>query len=242
MKAAFPFPLDAGDGPRKHIARLTELREKQAAAARNAKNRPPSVDDLLDDAESKLNEPGQHKSRSMSPPGGRSSTRLQSPGGQGHLPGQRAARRAGQAYHQPAQSVLLRHATWSIMVSRSEPICSAAGFVNPVDDFKNDPIRRAIPERRSTTWPMSSSPAATASRLRWCTDRQHRGLSAGPSAGHGRCEGAPRRSQQAFASATVRPMVGESLFDSIVQAVPSVRRQASRRREHGHHQDGSSAK
>ena len=53
VKASFPFPLDEGDGPNKHIARLKELRARQEAEAKAAK-KGNTVDDLLNEAESKL--------------------------------------------------------------------------------------------------------------------------------------------------------------------------------------------
>lgn len=49
VKARFPFKLDDSDGPNKHMARLKELRDRQAAEARAiAANKGTSVDDLID--------------------------------------------------------------------------------------------------------------------------------------------------------------------------------------------------
>src|SRR5205085_6796413 len=55
VKATFPFDLDKADGPNKHIARLTAMREKLLAEAKaRANSKKDNIDDLLGEIENKL--------------------------------------------------------------------------------------------------------------------------------------------------------------------------------------------
>jgi Protein of unknown function (DUF1553)/Protein of unknown function (DUF1549) len=208
VKASFPFAMETKDGPRQHVARLTALRERQAAAARDAKNKPPSVDDLLGEADSKLKSSGSKDPLDVAT---EAKTAARDLDVQGDIYKASAMRRelAGLVAN-PRNRFFARN-----MVNRVWAELMGRGFVNPIDDFRAD-NPPSHPETldyladefvasgynfRTLVRMIVSSEAYQRAHLPMTVDIKIRG-----------------ESQKAFAAATQRRMFSEALYDSIVQA------------------------
>ncbi len=202
----FPFELDAGDGPNKHLARLKTLRDRLAAeekARQAAKST--SVDDLIE--------------------GGGNSTKKDGLEGvpeeikaamkkldlEGDL--YRASelrRKLAEAVTDPRNRAFARafvNRVWAELVGR--------GFVNPVDDFRAD----NPPSHPRTLDYLADEFVASGYDMRFLvaaivrTDAYQLGHLLGTVP-------APERlaAEKAFTATPARRMASEALFDSIVQA------------------------
>ncbi len=202
VKASFPFELDKGDGPNKHIARLTAMREKLLAEARaKANSKKDNIDDLLGDADDKLK-------KKDGPEVGLDKTKLDI---EGDLYKASAARaELSKLITDPRNRFFSRNIVnrvWGELVGR--------GFVNPIDDFKED----NPPSHPKALDYLADEFVANGYDFRWlvrtiaATEAYQRGhLPQSTDAG------ILRDSQAAFAAATVRRMGSETLYDSLVQA------------------------
>lgn len=129
VKAQFPFKLDEGDGPNRHLARLKELRDAQAAEAKaKAAKVGTSVDDLID-----------------GPKGGAASkdpldVASEAKAGIRKIDLEGDLYRASELRRNLAERVTdPRNRYFSrAMVNRVWAELVGRGFVDPVDDFRND--------------------------------------------------------------------------------------------------------
>ena len=210
VKPLFPFELDTADGPNRHVARLTELRNRLAAAEEAkavAAVKETSVDDLLDDAVAKvttkkadaLDVVGEAKRdvRGLSLDGG-----MYKPS---DLRRALADHVTNPMNKQFARSFVNR--VWAELLGR--------GFVNPVDDFRDD-NPASHPETLDF---LAEEFIASGYDFRFLvrtitnTAAYQRGrLPAGTSPAE------VMAAEEAFAASPARRMVSETFFDSIVQA------------------------
>jgi hypothetical protein len=208
VKAAFPFAMDEGDGPRKHIARLTELRDRQAQAAKNAKNRPPSVDDLLGEADNKLKGPKSTDPLDVASESKQAARNLNIE--QDIYKVSALRHELGKQITDPRNRYFSRslvNRVWAELLGR--------GFVNPVDDFRadNEPSHPETLDYLADEFVASGYDFRTLVRMIVTTEAYQRAHFPR------KVEATVRRaSLEAFTSATVRRMVSETLYDSIVQA------------------------
>ncbi len=207
VKATFPIEMDAGDGPRKHLARLNELREREAAEARKDKTKPPTVDDILGEAESKLDK----KPKDPLDVGTQSKIDARDLNVDKDIYKVSELRnQLGKLVTDPRNRAFSRN-----LVNRVWAELLGRGFVNPVDDFRGDNAP-SHPETldyladefvasgydfRALVRSIVSSEAYQRAHLPVTVDAVVR-----------------QESQQAFTAATVRRMNSEALFDSVVQA------------------------
>ncbi|WP_439631748.1 DUF1553 domain-containing protein [Gemmata sp.] len=206
VAAAFPYKLDAGDGPSRHIARLTERRAAEAAAVRAAAaTRGTTVDDLLDGsktaagAKDPLNVVDEAKA-------GIKAIDLE-----GDLyRSSELRRKLGEAVTDPRNRFYSRamvNRVWAEMVGR--------GFVNPVDDFRDD----NPPSHPKTLDFLADEFVASGYDFRFlvATIARTQAYARGHMPG-----GLPalerQAAEKAFTATPPRRMGSEALFDSIVQA------------------------
>ncbi len=207
VKARFPFPLDASDGPSKHIARLKELRDRQEAEALAAR-KGNGVDDLLNEADKKLD-----PRASKDPLDVASEAKIDARNLQVEKDIYKASQlraELGKLVTDPRNRQFSRN-----LVNRVWGELLGRGFVNPVDDFREDnPASHA----RTLDY-LADEFVANGYDVRWLVrtivntqayQRSHLPMSVDPVA--------RRASQSAFASATVRRMISEAMYDSMVQA------------------------
>ncbi len=207
VKASFPIELDAGDGPRKHLARLTELRERQATLARNEKAKPPTVDDILGEAESKLGK-GPKDPLDVETEAKIAARNLDVE--KDLYKASELRQELGKLVTDPRNRFFSRN-----LVNRVWAELLGRGFVNPVDDFRAD----NAPSHKETLDYLADEFVASGYDFRALVrsvvatqayQRAHLPVTV---------DAAVRQeSQQAFVAATVRRMNSETLFDSIVQA------------------------
>jgi hypothetical protein len=202
VKASFPFELDKGDGPNKHIARLTAMREKLLAEAKaKAAAKKDNIDDLLGNADDKLN-------KKEGPEVGLDKTKLDI---EGDLYKASAARaELSKLITDPRNRFFSRNIVnrvWGELLGR--------GFVNPVDDFKED----NPPSHPKALDYLADEFVASGYDFRWLVrtiqateayQRGHLPQTIDATTLH--------NSLSAFVAATVRRMGSEMLYDSIVQA------------------------
>jgi len=206
VKAQFPFPLDETDGPNKHLARFKELRDRLAAEAKaRALKTGTSVEDLLNGANTigGIKDPIDVTAENK--------TDIRKIDLQGDL--YRASRlRADLAelVTDPRNRFYSRaivNRVWAELIGR--------GFVNPVDDFRND----NPPSHPKTLDYLADEFVASGYDLRFLissvmsTNAYARAHLPGTVSPPERLE-----AEKAFTAAPPRRMVSETMFDSIVLA------------------------
>ncbi|MBA4186719.1 MAG: hypothetical protein C0467_01750 [Planctomycetaceae bacterium] len=206
VKAQFPFKLAEGDGPNKHIARLKERRDAEAAALAAASvKKPTSVDDLIDGSKTgptskdPLNVIDEAKA-------GIKAIDLE-----GDLyKASELRRKLGEAVTDPRNRFYAKamvNRVWAELVGR--------GFVNPVDDFRND----NPPSHPKTLDYLADEFVASGYDFRFLVATIAR--TAAYERGHlpGDLPALERlAAEKAFTATPPRRMGSEALFDSIVQA------------------------
>ena len=206
VKATFPFALDNADGPNKHLARFKELRDRLAAEAKARANKTgTSVDDLIDGPKN-----GGSKSDPLDVTNENKSD----------------VRKIDLAADMYKSSLLRKsladHVTdprnrfySRAMVNRVWAELVGRGFVNPVDDFRND----NPPSHPKTLDYLADEFVASGYDFRFLvnsvirTEAYQRAHLSGDVP-------APEKlaAEKAFTATPARRMVSESIFDSIVQA------------------------
>ena len=207
---SFPFKLDEADGPNQHIARLKSLRAAQLAEAKAkaaAKANATAVDDILDGAATKTTtkKPGELDVATEAKNAARDLDVLGDVYKASEL-----RRKLGEHVTDPRNRFYSRaivNRVWAELIGR--------GFVNPVDDFRND----NPPSHVKTLDYLADEFVASGYDFRFLvkaivqTTPYQRGHLPGTLS-------APDRlaAEKAFTAAPARRMVSETLFDSIVQA------------------------
>lgn len=206
VKAAFPFPLDEADGPTKHLARLKGLRDQQVADAKaKAAKVGTTVDDLLDGPK------GNTGSKDPLNVTEEAKAAVRKIDLEGDL------YRASELRRQLAEHVTdpknrffsrtMVNRVWAELVGR--------GFVNPVDDFRDD----NKPSHPNTLNFLADEFVASGYDFRFLvkavlqSEAYQRGHMAGDVPVADRLA-----AEKAFRATPVRRMNSETLFDSIVQA------------------------
>lgn len=206
VKASFPFTLEEDDGPSKHIARLKDLRARQEAEAL-ASRKGNTVDDLLAEAEGKLDKTGKDdfdvaaeaklaaKNLNVEKDIYKSS----------ELRAELSKMVTDPRNRQFARNLVNR--VWGELLGR--------GFVNPLDDFRED---NPASHPKALDY-LADEFVANGYDLRWLVrqvvvskayQRSHLPMTVD--------ESLRRDSQSAFVAATVRRMISEAMYDSMVQA------------------------
>ena len=205
VKASFPFKLDEADGPSKHLARFKALRERQAAEAKaKAAKKGESVEDLLDASTGEKNgDPLDVTAEAKST--------IRKIDLQGDLYRASLLRKElAEHVTDPRNRFFARamvNRVWAELIGR--------GFVNPVDDFRND----NLPSHPKTLDFLADEFVASGYDFRMLvksvvsTGVYQRGHMAGSVPAPQRLE-----SETAFLATPARRMASETLFDSIVQA------------------------
>jgi hypothetical protein len=203
VKATFPFTLDREDGPSKHVARLLALREKQAAEAKAKGKKKDDLEDLIGAADDKLK--GKKKDDIEITDDKKKLNVDADIYKASALRAELAKRVTDPRNRFFARNIVNR--VWGELLGR--------GFVNPVDDFKED----NPPSHPKALDYLAEEFVANGYDFRWLvrtivsTQAYQRGhLPQSTDAV------TLRESQQAFVAATTRRMISESLYDSIVQA------------------------
>lgn len=209
VKPKFPFELDEADGPNKHIARLTALRNEIAAEAKAkavAKAKATNVDDLLDDA---VNKVSTKKDALDVVAEAKKDVRGLNVGAdmykQSDLRQSLADHVTNPLNKQFARNMVNR--VWDQLIGR--------GFVNPVDDFRDD---NPASHPRALDF-LAEEFIASGYDFRFLvetivnTPQYQRGKLTGTVSPPDRMA-----AEEAFAAAPSRRMVSEAFFDSIVQA------------------------
>jgi len=200
VKASFPFELDKGNGP--HVARLLALRERLAAKAKADKSRG-TVEDLIGQADDKLK--------------GKKKDDIEISDDKRKLNVEADIYKASALRAELAKLITdprnrffsrnIVNRVWGELLGR--------GFVNPIDDFKED----NPPSHPKTLDYLADEFVANGYDFRWLvktivsTGAYQRGHL--PQATDTQLL---NDSQQAFVAATTRRMPSEALYDSIVQA------------------------
>ena len=205
----FPFELDSGDGPNRHIARLTELRKRQDAAAlaqARAATQKTNVDDLLDGDVVKSKKKSEELDVFAE---AKRDARNLAVGAEVYKASELRKSLANLVTDprnkQFARSLVNR--TWAELIGR--------GFVNPVDDFRAD---NPVSHPRTLDY-LAEEFIASGYDFRFLvrtivhTTAYHRGRLPGTVSPPDRLA-----AEEAFAAAPTRRMLSEALFDSIVQA------------------------
>lgn len=207
VNAAFPFQLEEGDGPSKHIARLNELRARLEAEAKKNKTRPLTVDDLLSEADDKL-KVGKKDDFDVADEAKRAARNLDV---------QKDIYKASALRNELARLITdPRNRYFSRnLVNRVWGELLGKGFVNPVDDFREDnpPSHEKTLDYIADEFVASGYDFRTLVRMVVTTQayqRAHLPQTIPPTL--------RQESEQAFVAASVRRMVSETMFDSIVQA------------------------
>ena len=206
VKAKFPFEFAATDGPSKHLARLKDLRERQAAEAKaKIAAKTTNIDDIIDGGGTGT------KKDDLAGVSEEIKAALKKLDLEGDLyKASELRRQLAEAVTDPrnrlfAQSFVNR--VWAELVGR--------GFVNPVDDFRSD-----NPASHPKTLDfLADEFVASGYDFRFLvativrTDAYQRGHLPGNIPALDRLA-----AEKAFTATPVRRMGSESLFDSIVQA------------------------
>jgi hypothetical protein len=206
VKASFPFKMDEADGPNKHLARLKALRDAQAAEAKaKVAAKGTSVDDLLD------GNPGTTASKDPLDVATEAKNSIKKIDLEGDLYRASELRRnLAETVTNPKNRFYSRamvNRVWAELVGR--------GFVNPVDDFRND----NPPSHPKTLDYLADEFVASGYDFRFLVNTIVR--TNAYQLGHLKMDvPAPDRlaAEKAFTATPVRRMNSESLFDSIVQA------------------------
>lgn len=209
VDAAFPFKLDEGDGPNKHIARFNALRAKQAAEAearaKAARDRT-NVEDILESASKKPGTPTDPLDVASANKEAVSKLDFGAAQYKASLLRKELARGVTDPRNRYfSRSIVNR--TWNELIGR--------GFVNPIDDFKDD----NPPSHPKTLDYLADEFVASGYDFRFLVKSivftQTYGL------GHLPASVSPperMKAEQEFTALKIRRLVSESLFDSIVAA------------------------
>jgi Protein of unknown function (DUF1553)/Protein of unknown function (DUF1549) len=206
VKPAFPFPLDEGDGPNHHLARLKSLRDQQAAVAKaKAAKAGNTVDDLLDAPKANS---GKKDPLNVTEEAKEAVRKIDLEGD---------LYRASELRRQLAEHVTdPRNRFFSrTMVNRVWAELMGRGFVNPVDDFRDD----NQPSHPKTLDYLADEFVASGYDFRFLvksvllTSTYQRGHLPGSVTATDRLA-----AEKAFRALPARRMNSETLFDSIVQA------------------------
>lgn len=206
VKATFPFTLDSTDGANKHLARFKELRDHQTALARaKAEKKGGSIDDLIDDVKI-----GGGKKDPLDVTGEAKSD-IRKIDLEGDLYRSSQLRKELAEYVTDPRNRFYARA----MVNRVWGELIGRGFVNPVDDFRED-----NPASHPKTLDyLAEEFVASGYDFRFLVSTVVR--TKAYQRGHlSTAIPAPERQQaeKAFVATPVRRMLSESIFDSIVQA------------------------
>ena len=206
VKASFPFKMDAGDGPNQHLARLKSLREEQATAAQvKVASKGNTVDDLLDGNKSTG---GSKDPLDVATEAKNSIKKIDLEGDLYRASELR--RRLAETVTDPRNRFYSRamvNRVWAELIGR--------GFVNPVDDFRND----NPPSHPKTLDFLADEFVASGYDFRFLVNAIVR--TQAYQMGHLKLDvPATERlaAEKAFTATAVRRMNSETLFDSIVQA------------------------
>ena len=206
VKASFPFKMDAGDGPNQHLARLKSLREEQATAAQvKVASKGNTVDDLLDGNKSTS---GSKDPLDVATEAKNSIKKIDLEGDLYRASELR--RRLAETVTDPRNRFYSRamvNRVWAELIGR--------GFVNPVDDFRND----NPPSHPKTLDFLADEFVASGYDFRFLVNAIVR--TQAYQMGHLKLDvPATERlaAEKAFTATAVRRMNSETLFDSIVQA------------------------
>ena len=206
VKASFPFKMDAGDGPNQHLARLKSLREEQATAAQvKVASKGNTVDDLLDGNKTTG---GSKDPLDVATEAKNSIKKIDLEGDLYRASELR--RRLAETVTDPRNRFYSRamvNRVWAELIGR--------GFVNPVDDFRND----NPPSHPKTLDFLADEFVASGYDFRFLVNAIVR--TQAYQLGHLKLDvPATERlaAEKAFTATAVRRMNSETLFDSIVQA------------------------
>ncbi len=206
VKASFPFKMDAGDGPNQHLARLKSLREEQATAAQvKVASKGNTVDDLLDGNKTTG---GSKDPLDVATEAKNSIKKIDLEGDLYRASELR--RRLAETVTDPRNRFYSRamvNRVWAELIGR--------GFVNPVDDFRND----NPPSHPKTLDFLADEFVASGYDFRFLVNAIVR--TQAYQMGHLKLDvPATERlaAEKAFTATAVRRMNSETLFDSIVQA------------------------
>jgi hypothetical protein len=206
VKAAFPFKMDEADGPNKHLARLDTLRKEQDAAAKaKIAAKGTSVDDLLD------GDKGPGNSKDPLDVTNEAKNSIKKIDLEGDLYRASELRRLlAENVTNPKNRFFSRafvNRVWAELIGR--------GFVNPVDDFRQD----NPPSHPKTLDFLADEFVASGYDFRFLVNAIVR--TNAYQLGHLKMD-IPAidrlAAEKAFTATPVRRMNSESLFDSIVQA------------------------
>ncbi len=209
VKPSFPFKLDEGDGPNKHLARFKALRDWQAAEAKRvaeAKAKAGTgVDDLLDGVKT---DPGKKDEIDVIAEAKADVRKIDLEGDL--YKASQLRRTLAEHVTDPKNRFFSRaivNRVWAELVGR--------GFVNPVDDFRND----NPPSHPKALDYLADEFVASGYDFRFLV----RAVTASGVYQKAHLMGtvpAPDRlaAEKAFTATPPRRMVGESIFDSIVLA------------------------
>jgi hypothetical protein len=207
VKARFPFKLDETDGPNKHIARLKELRDRQAAEAKAlVASKGTSVDDLIDE-----NSGSSTKKDDLSGVTDEAKAAVKKIDLEGDLFRSSELRRSLADFVTDPRNRFYSRA----MVNRVWGELVGRGFVNPIDDFRGD----NPPSHPKTLDYLADEFVASGYDFRFLvaaairTKAYQRGHLLGDVPTIERLA-----AEKAFNATPLRRMNSESLFDSIVQA------------------------
>lgn len=208
MRPTFPFAMDAADGPRGHIARLTTLRQKALAAASKPAAEGANVDDLLAEAGAKADKAIGKTAADPLDVGAENNRNAQSlamnESTQSELRNELAKLVTDPRNRSFSRNYVNR--VWADLVGR--------GFVEPIDDFSagNPPSHPAALDVLADEFVASGYDMRHLTRLVVTTQAYQRASLEGVD------EATRQAAEEAFASAPVRRMLGEALFDSVILA------------------------
>jgi len=211
VEAQFPFKLDEGDGPNKHIARFTALRKQlaeEALAKAKAIRDVSNVDDVLDGATKRINKPNAVDPLDVTKANKEAVSQLDF--GAAQYKASLLRKELAKHVTDPRNRYFSRtivNRVWAEMLGR--------GFVNPIDDFKAD----TPPSHPKTLDYLADEFVASGYDFRFLVKAiasteayrlGHLPLSVSP----------PERmkAEHEFTATKVRRLVGEAMFDSIVLA------------------------
>lgn len=212
VNPAFPFALDKKDGARKHIARFLKLREEEAALALGQKKKDePSLEDLLNESDKKVRERtdgGKPKVLNVEEEARLAAKKLKVKNSLYQLSEYR--NELAEKITDPHNRYFSRN-----LVNRTWAELLGSGFVNPVDDFRED----NQPEHPETLDYLADELVASGYNFKSLVrnivlSKAYRRAHLTPDVD----TALRQESERAFVAAPVRRMVSEVLYDSIVQA------------------------
>lgn len=209
VKPSFPFKLDEGDGPNKHVARLKAVRDWQAAEANRIaeakKAGGTKVDDLLDDVKT---DPSKKDEIDVIAEAKADVRKIDLEGDL--YKASQLRRHLAENVTDPKNRFFSRaivNRAWAELIGR--------GFVNPVDDFRNDnpPSHPKTLDYLADEFVASGYDFRFLVRVITATGVYQKAHLMGTVPSPDRLA-----AEKAFTATPPRRMVGESIFDSIVLA------------------------